>query len=764
MTQLVHPDLSVMDRPLFANATPAVFALIAEGLALGYRTGAWPGMPGGILWAALRAVERGEAVCPALAVIESKDVERYHAANYGIYDLSELTVAMTESQAAGSPHVVLPSTPCRGGTCEIEPSVFNSDRALTAGELLADIIAKFDFSTAANAPWRVAGHDVREIHEALLKDDGFVATDAMNARGLILDDSRAVYDKACELAERRGMWFLRGYDVQMAAIELGISQLPLAEQEAVRQQYQWSVDAVISQLDSGGCSAIYAFPGPKPWGPSAAELLGVGLADSSILAPWPTKEDMPQLIEQLSGDDGDQRWWALEYLSRLGGDAKPAVQAIAGCLGDDESSIRRTAARTLARLGPVAVDAIDVLIEALDDEVEDLQVWALVALAGIGPAAASALPRVLALRQQEDVAPGKRADIVSALVQIAPNTPGTRAAILDDLNSADVGFRTRAMRALATCDPLPGEAVGKLIEALGCEERFLPGTAAETLVIYGPAGESAVAALAEAVRAPIIDDDKGNPYRHWRSAEALGEIGPAAAEAVPALMAAMERDDGTVSAYAMLALGKIGQAAKDALPAIIKKLADPDSRGSFFAKAVGYFGPLAEEALPALLDMLVTGKTYDRAGAASALGRIAHTPEVVTALTAAAGGDKERCVRVCAAAALAGIDGQDAADLDKTVRPVLDDALSQGDDEDRAAAAYGLVRLGQVDEGLGILIGLLTDRDEGGLSYAATSAAEFLGELGPLAKQADEALVAATRRRDSRLTQAAWAALNRIRS
>ena len=68
------------------------------------------------------------------------------------------------------------------------------------------------------------------------------------------------------------------------------------------------------------------------------------------------------------------------------------------------------------------------------------------------------------------------------------------------------------------------------------------------------------------------------PIRDVRrsAADALGKIGPPAAEAVPALAAALHDPDEDVRRSAADALGKIGPAAAEAVPALAAALHDPD--------------------------------------------------------------------------------------------------------------------------------------------------------------------------------------------
>src|SRR5262249_17257568 len=64
--------------------------------------------------------------------------------------------------------------------------------------------------------------------------------------------------------------------------------------------------------------------------------------------------------------------------------------------------------------------------------------------------------------------------------------------------------------------------------------------------------------------------------RHY-AADALGEIGPAAKAAVPALISALKDQDWEVRRATANALGKIGPAPKDAVPGLMVALKDPES-------------------------------------------------------------------------------------------------------------------------------------------------------------------------------------------
>ena len=84
----------------------------------------------------------------------------------------------------------------------------------------------------------------------------------------------------------------------------------------------------------------------------------------------------------------------------------------------------------------------------------------------------------------------------------------------------------------------------------------------------------------------------------------MGGIGPAAKDAVPALIKALKDKDFNVRRSAAAAVGKIGPAAKDAVPALIEALKDKDIYVRIGAALLlSRIGPAAKDAVPALKAM-----------------------------------------------------------------------------------------------------------------------------------------------------------------
>jgi HEAT repeat protein len=89
----------------------------------------------------------------------------------------------------------------------------------------------------------------------------------------------------------------------------------------------------------------------------------------------------------------------------------------------------------------------------------------------------------------------------------------------------------------------------------------------------------------------------GQPVAHWleelkkpdakvrkKAVVALGQIGTADPEAIPALIGALKDQDQAVKEKAIFALLQIGPAAKDAIPALTQAQDDPDPTLSTQAK------------------------------------------------------------------------------------------------------------------------------------------------------------------------------------
>src|SRR5262249_33432030 len=161
----------------------------------------------------------------------------------------------------------------------------------------------------------------------------------------------------------------------------------------------------------------------------------------------------------------------------------------------------------------------------------------------------------------------------------------------------------------------------------------------------------------------------------------------------------------------------IGKEAKDAVPSLTAAIKDPHPDvGNNAAVALWQIDPQNTVAIPHLLEVLSSKDRVARAGAAQALGRIGPAAQVAVPALTGALKDAEPHVRLCAATALWHVN----ADAKATV-PILVDLLEK--------------------TGTGQGVGFL--------------APDALAKMGPAAKQAVPALVAALKSEDQMVRKSA---------
>ncbi|NLF68254.1 MAG: HEAT repeat domain-containing protein [Candidatus Anammoximicrobium sp.] len=359
---------------------------------------------------------------------------------------------------------------------------------------------------------------------------------------------------------------------------------------------------------------------------------------------------LPRLCQALTHDQAC--YWACLALAELGPQAAAAVPHLKGVLQHREPEVRMQALAALGEIGPAAQPLVPEIVAALKDEAGGVRYAAAFALGRVGttPEATAALQQAL---QQDDAF----LRMVSAWA-IARNHPADRAAveravelILQAFKSQDVHLRRAAARiavdvgvpidkvapllveALRDRDP---EVVGNAIEALSqlgpkalqhidevLSNRELRPYAVRLIQRMGAKAESAVPSLVRLLGEPAEAEEEVLFKREVQFA--LAAIGPAAADAVPALVGSLSSEQTPICASAALALGRIGPAARAAVPALRENLRRPDPVVRLTSiRALLQIQPgearLAVVAAPLLKEALGSEFELVRAEAAAALG------------------------------------------------------------------------------------------------------------------------------------------------
>ncbi|MDY0165377.1 MAG: HEAT repeat domain-containing protein [Thermoguttaceae bacterium] len=261
----------------------------------------------------------------------------------------------------------------------------------------------------------------------------------------------------------------------------------------------------------------------------------------------------------------------------------------------------------------------------------------------------------------------------------------------------------------------------------------------------GPAAADAVEPLMT-----ILANLGGHEYVRGTAAWALGRIGPQAEQAVPLLIETLGSAHISVRRNSPLALAQIGPpAATPAVPQLVGLLNDPDPEVRVSAAVALWHIARHERAIPSLEAMLA-GPDTGAYEAAVALGRLDGEPEesVLGALVAAFA-HRDATVRRAAA--------RSVGRMGEAALPVLQKALEHGQDEVRRTAAESLGWMGP--QAVASLIAALRNDSPAVRCIAARS----LGRLGADAALAEPALVAALDDSNPEVRQAVAWAIGRVR-
>lgn len=474
-------------------------------------------------------------------------------------------------------------------------------------------------------------------------------------------------------------------------------------------------------------TALIADPDPRVRVASVGSLgkVGPGL-------PEPMRARIVKiLIGVLGNSDSTLRYRAADALGRFRDEAAPAVPDLVKLLQTNDRVLVPVVLDTLAEIGPKAEAAVPLLVamiseaygeSRLPEEPYLCRLRAVTALARIGPAAIPPTMKALEASRGErrflllvpELMGGPAHEAVRSLAAIVKQTEGDHRPPIPGAYDYPgeggpydySGGYGRGSTNLPAAGQPPGNSVSTPAE-IECDIKYDPG----------PIWSSILSARIEAIRA-------------------LAAIGPAAADAVPDLSAALTDPGQTIRREAAVALGRIGRRAEPAVPALVAALRPPDTKDAYdpgqlaYARALPFvldaLGRVGPGAVAPLIEALRNPDPKIRFWAAKALGPNPFDREAVVRGLATALGDQEWAVRAQAAESLG---KQGPAATDKV--PELVAALVDGNWEVASAARLALVAVG--DPAVPSLAETLKNAPLRGRVHAAAALLE-LGREEPLAR------------------------------
>ena len=338
---------------------------------------------------------------------------------------------------------------------------------------------------------------------------------------------------------------------------------------------------------------------------------------------------IPIALSKFTSENPFARAGAIQLVSKLDkAEAAKHVPELARLLTDPIAGVRDRTADVLKKLGPVAAPAAAAIGQALTEERNDgvrrRMVEALIALeAGAKPA----VPAMLPLVSEATLPVQLRAQLVASLPVADPGSKQVAATLIAATADSEQPVRLAAVEALPHLNPIPDEALAKLVAVAKTDFRLASRIAAlRSLATAGPRakamrgeveviatgaqedlalwGKVALAAIdgdvtkaAPTVRAGLTDR---SPAVRAAAAEALLLLKPAASD-LPTLMKLLKDSSANTKAAAARNITRFGPAAKDAVPALIHLLDDGDGDVKLAAiEALAQIGPAAEPAIERL--------------------------------------------------------------------------------------------------------------------------------------------------------------------
>lgn len=197
-----------------------------------------------------------------------------------------------------------------------------------------------------------------------------------------------------------------------------------------------------------------------------------------------------QLADQLTNDNPKQRVLVLKALATLGNRSVPTFEQVRRCLDSDRPEIIEAAAFALAAMGKSAAPAAEQLCKHFVHAKPSVRSAIVQALTAMGD---DALPQVQATLEHEEMDSLRRGELLKILATRGLADSKASAILAHLFESSNVEERIAAIRAVGTAGPSAStEMIDRLIQALHDSAPSVREEAALALGEVGPAARDAV--------------------------------------------------------------------------------------------------------------------------------------------------------------------------------------------------------------------------------------------------------------------------------
>jgi HEAT repeat protein len=344
----------------------------------------------------------------------------------------------------------------------------------------------------------------------------------------------------------------------------------------------------VAKVSGSTPAPVSSTPAPTPAAPTPTPV---------ATTPTPTATDeFSELVALLSSNDASTRRKAADDLAASG---KAAVPEIAEALESDKALTRAAAAYALNKIGPDAAAATPKLLEVLKDDDELVRALATSTLAQVGLDENVLITVLTAAIQNEsglvkDVAADALVKIGAEAVPALGNVLKSKSAnslakqvaatLIGDINQAD-----------ELGDAALQSAIPILAETLGDGDSDVRKAAAKSLGDFGPLADVAIPALSRA----LLGENSGVSQT---AATSLMKIGQ---QSVPGLTEALDSDNTLTRLYAADAIWTLTKDSSLILPTLVSVLSEGDvETRELAALGLTYLGRQALPAVPAVRNLM----------------------------------------------------------------------------------------------------------------------------------------------------------------